>query len=67
MYYEINVSLNGKHFFATDKRSITSKSKLEEVYKVFKEKFPKEDGYNISVTYWENIGKLINMEEDDTL
>lgn len=63
MYYEINVSLNGKHFFATAERSIESKWKLEEVYKVFKGKFPKEEGYEISVTYWKNSGTIINMEE----
>lgn len=63
MYYEINVALNGKHFFATDKRSINNKNKLEEVYKVFKEKFPKEEGYDILVTYYETIGKHINMED----
>ena len=63
MYYEINVALNGKHFFATDKRSITDKTKLENVYNVFKEKFPTEDGYNILVTYYETVGKRINMED----
>ena len=63
MYYEINVALDGKHFFATAKRSINNKNKLEEVYKVFKEKFPKEEGYSISITYYETIGRQINMEE----
>lgn len=63
MYYEINVSLNGKHLFATHERSITDKWKLEAVYKVFKEKFPKEEGYDIGVTYWEKSGTIINMEE----
>ena len=60
--YEINVSLNGEHFFATHERSIVSERKLKEVYKVLKEKFPKEDGYELSVTYWVKNGKEINME-----
>ena len=67
MYYEINVSLNGQHLFATDKRSITNKIALKVIYKIFKEKFPAEEGYNIMVTYWETKGEFINMEEDDTL
>ena len=62
MYYEINVALNGQHFFATDKRSITNKAKAEKVYKIFKEKFPAEDGYNIRVTYYETVGKFVDME-----
>lgn len=57
MYYEINVSLNGQHFFATDKRSITNKQALEKVYKVFKEKFSPEDGYDIIVSRIETVGK----------
>lgn len=60
--YEINVSLNGQHFFATHERSIVSEQKLKEVYKVFKEKFPKSDGYELSVTYWTRNGKEIDME-----
>ena len=62
MYYEINVSLNGAHFFATAKRSITNEYQLERVYNIFKEKFPKEDGYAITVTKWEKVGKHIEME-----
>lgn len=63
MYYEINVSLNGKHFFATAERSVTGEWKLREVYKVLKEKFPKDEGYEISVTRWDKVGYHINMEE----
>lgn len=60
--YEINVSLHGQHFFATHERSIVSEQKLKEVYNVFKEKFPKTEGYEISVTYWTKNGKEIDME-----
>ena len=65
MYYEINVSLNGKHFFATDKRSITNKRALKEVYTVFKEKFPSEEGYDMLVSYVETKGKYIDMEQEE--
>ena len=63
MYYEINVSLNGKHLFATHERSLTGEWKAREVYNVFKEKFPKEEGYDITVTLCQTIGKTVNMEE----
>lgn len=65
MYYEFNVAKNGKHFFATNKRSITTKQALKEVYEVFKEKFPPEEGYNILVSQIEVEGKFVNMEEEE--
>ena len=61
MYYEINVALHGQHFFATDKRSITNKQTMEKVYKIFKEKFPPEEGYDILVSYCETVGRYIDM------
>lgn len=60
MYYEINVALNGKHFFATDKRSITNKSTMEKVYKILKEKFPLEEGYDIIVSRYETVGTFVD-------
>ena len=60
-HYEINISLNGKHFFATAERSIRDENKLKEVYNVLKEKFPEEDGYKITVTEWITRGKPIEM------
>lgn len=62
MYYEINISLNGKHLFATAERSITNNLKVEKVYNIFKEKFPEEEGYKIDITYWEKVGKHIDIE-----
>jgi hypothetical protein len=64
MYYEINVTLNGQHLFATDKRSITNKVALKVVYKIIKEKFPQEEGYHIMVSQWETKGKYIDMEQE---
>lgn len=62
MYYEINVSLNGKHLFATAERSITVSWDAEKIYKLFKEKFPENEGYKISVTRWEKVGQFIDMD-----
>ena len=67
MYYEINVSLNGRHFFATDKRSITTERALKEVYPVIKKKFPQEEGYDILVSRTEPTGKYIDMEQEFSL
>lgn len=62
MYYEINVSLNGSHFFATHERSINCKDQLKRVYAALAETFTKEKGYEISVTeYPARCGERINM------
>jgi len=55
-YYEINISLNGKHFFATAERSITDEQDYHKVLKVLKEKFLELDGYKINGTHWKSIG-----------
>lgn len=62
-YFEINVALNGKHFFATAPRSITTFGEMLKAYKIFKEKFPKSEGYEISVTHYATKGKLMNLDE----
>lgn len=67
MYYEINVSLNGKHFFATHERSIVNETKLKEVYPVIKKKFPPEEGYDILVSRTETTGRYIDMEQEFSL
>ena len=51
-YYEINVSKNGSHFFATAERSAWVENEAAELYAVFSEKFPKSEGYEVSVTLW---------------
>lgn len=62
MYYEITVSVNGRHLFATAERSIIADWQLANIYEIFKTKFPTEEGYKISVTKWEKTGKFIEME-----
>lgn len=64
MYYEINVSLNGRHLFATAERSATNEWTAKKLHNLFKEKFPEAEGYDITVTEWVKIGKII--EEFDT-
>lgn len=50
-HYEINVSLNGRHLFATDERSCVTEDDLNKVLKIFIEKFPKSEGYKLSYTH----------------
>lgn len=59
MYYEINVSLNGKHLFATAERSITTQSKMEKMRELFQKKFPESEGYKLDITLWEKRGTPI--------
>lgn len=63
MYFEINVSLNGRHLFATAERSITDIDTCHKVYELFKKKFPEIEGYRIEVTKYENIGHILKFEE----
>lgn len=64
--YEINVAKRDswekwRHLFATDTRSLRTETEAKELYELFKKKFPKSEGYDISVTYWETIGHHIEF------
>lgn len=59
-YYEINVSKNGQFVFATAERSATSPSSAKKLFKLFKEKFPESEGYEVEVTYWDCVGKRVS-------
>jgi hypothetical protein len=48
--YEINVSKDGWHFFATSERSLRNDSELSAVYPIIAEKFPESEGYHVTVT-----------------
>lgn len=56
MYFEINVSLNGHHLFATSERSIQYTGKAESLYRLFLKKFPESEGYRVTVTRMEKTG-----------
>ena len=61
MYFEINVSLNGRHFFATAERSIRDRATLEKVLDVFRECFTAENGYEITVVRYETRGTILEI------
>lgn len=42
-YYEINVSKNGTHLFATAPRSICNTAQLKKVLRIITEKFPESE------------------------
>ena len=56
MSYVINVTLNGKHFFATADRSASTAWQASLLFTTFLEKFPKADGYEVTCTCWETTG-----------
>ena len=60
MYYEINVSLNGQHFFATADRSLHTENQTRVVYAKLREAFPESEGYKLEVTHWQNRGGHVN-------
>ena len=60
MHFEINVALNGVHFFATHERSLTSFTKTVEVYARFLKAFPKSKGFQINVVQYETVGKPVD-------
>jgi hypothetical protein len=50
MNFEFNVSLNGRHLFATHKRSVTDSDTATKVRDILVAKFPESEGYNVIVT-----------------
>ena len=67
MYYEINVAKKDnkgeyRHYFATDKRSITTKKQLIETTSHFMVVFPAPE-YNISVSYVPEVSFGMSAEK----
>lgn len=63
MYYEINVSKNKRHFFATSDRSITDRDKLKEVLFEIASKFTKADGFEIMVSTRIQTGEYLTTKD----
>jgi hypothetical protein len=56
MRYEINVSLRGRHFFATHPRSLTTAREAQKVLSALVERFTPADGYAVKIVKWEERG-----------
>lgn len=62
MYYEINVSKNGKHLFATAERSlkdIEAANTLANEFKLLR--FPASQGFSVTMTRWETTGTSVEI------
>ncbi len=64
MYIEFNISLNGKHFFATHERSCTYSTSAEAVKKVLLEKFPESEGYKVSASLNPQRSYGLDLDKD---
>lgn len=63
MGYEINISKNGKHHFATADISFGyDLMKVKEVYNQLKTLYTEENGFKIEVSLNEKVGKIIDLE-----
>lgn len=50
-HFEINVAKNGKHFFSTSDHSLVTADHTRAVYKEIVVRFPKRDGYTVTISY----------------
>ena len=66
-YYEINVSLNGRHLFATAPRSAKTEAEVDRIMKVFIKKFPKEEGFKIMNQALEEVKNTIKAKNGSYL
>lgn len=58
-YWEINVSLKGKHFFATAPRSITTLAEFVRIRPEIVARFPQSEGFMVTATYWKAEGATV--------
>ena len=49
-FYEVNVSLNGRHLFATHERSITTREQAAKLLGLLVAKFPHYEGYKVTLS-----------------
>jgi hypothetical protein len=64
MYYIINVNLNGHNLFSTHEKSIQHIGRLKNVYRLFKEKFPESEGFNLTIDKIQEVKNEIELEEE---
>jgi hypothetical protein len=55
MHYEINVSLNGKHYFGTHERSLLSEQDTRTLLRQFRESFPEARGFKVEAVKVEKV------------
>lgn len=62
MHYEIIVTKNGDHLFATAPRSISNEIELIKLYTILRLKFIEADGYKLKVNKWETVGQPVDID-----
>ena len=60
MHYEINISLNGLHYFATASRSLTTETQAISVHKKLLLAFPVSEGYKLTVSYHRASSRFVD-------
>ena len=65
MYYEINVSLYGSHYFATAERSLTFRSKALLMADKFRIVYPASEGWKVTLVKVSNTRSTIEITEDE--
>jgi len=63
MYYEINVSFQGRHLFATHPRSLRTEEAAKKLYETFLTLgFTKFYGYEVQVIRYDEVGHNVTQE-----
>jgi hypothetical protein len=65
--YEINVAKDGKHYFATNERSLTGSKEAENALKDFKKRFPEEEGFTVTISYRPGTSYGCHLDEKGNL
>lgn len=65
-HWEICVSKDGRHLFATAPRSLTERSAAWALFYDFEHRFPETEGYKVNITYWEVTGHSYRSEGGET-
>lgn len=60
MHYELNVSKDGQHVFATHPRSVTTEREAARLYVLFTQAFPESDGFKTDCTEYSETGVRVN-------
>lgn len=68
MSFEINVSKDGIHYFATSERSITTHAKFEQVCADIMRRFPESEGFQVTATEWApKQGKRLQLPDAEVV
>jgi len=60
-HYEFNVSMNGKHLFATHERSARDEFSAKKISTELNKRFPAEEGFIVTCTLWEGAGHKVEF------